>query len=348
MQIIVERNFDSQDATSVDWEVIGATAGFNDVASRRGTLAWAAGDATARTINLGLTNDGVAEGLESLLIKLTTPTGGATISSPSIARAYIADPGDGSVVSFAAPSIDAAERGFGVAVAVVHRTGSATGALSVNYAVSSGDATAADYTGSATGTLNWGDGDANPKWIEYAISDDGTGENDEFFEIELSNVNGGSLGANTLLRVNILDGTGINSAPNSVAGSSQIVSGGSSVTLNGTSSNDPDGDTLTYAWSQTMGISVTLLNADMPTATFNAPTVSSDTMLRFQLDVTDIRGETDSSTVTITVTSGNSAAPSSGGGTISLWMLLGLLGLTFFTRRGGSLLSSVLDPVQSK
>lgn len=349
MQITVQRNFDSQDAVSVDWEVIAATAGFDDVATARGTLNWPAGDASDRTINLGLTNDGVAEGLESFMVKLTTPTGGATLSSPSLARAYIADPSSGNLVSFDSTSIDAAERGLGMAIAVVRRSGSASGALSVDYDVNPGDASSAsDYSGSTAGTLNWSDGDANPKWIEFAIADDGTGENDEFFEVELSNVNGGSLGANSLLTVNILDGTGVNNAPNSVAGTSRSVTGGSSVTLDGSGSNDPDGDTLNYAWSQTMGGTVALTNADTSTATFTAPTVNSDTMLRFQLNVTDSKGQIDSSAVTITVTSGNSPTPSSGGGTSNFWMLLGLLGLAILSRKDGLLLSFALCPVRSK
>ncbi len=208
VNIVVQRNGGSLGAVSVGWEIIAANGSFDDVASRNGTLSWNTGDTSARTISLGLTNDGVAEGLESVLVKLVAPTGGATLSPPAIASAYISDPGDTSVVAFMEPTISIAESGFQIAVAVVHRSGSAGGALAVNYSVSSGNATSGtDYTGPTSGTLNWTDGDANPKWIEYSIVDDGPGEDNEFLEVTLSNVSSGSIGNNSLLRINILDGT---------------------------------------------------------------------------------------------------------------------------------------------
>jgi len=333
ISLIVQRKGGAQGAVSVAWEVIEGTADRDDVAATRGVLNWANGDASDQTIDLGLTNDGTGEGLERVLIKLMAPTGGATISTPAIASAYISDPGDTAVVEFSSSAISVAERGFGAAVAVVERSGSAAGLLSIDYSIISGDATnGSDYSGPTSGTLTWADGDANPQWIEYTLSDDGSSEVDEFFDLGLSNASGGNIGANAVLRVNILDGTGSNSAPNSVAGASQDVSGGVVVTLNGSGSNDPDGDSLTYAWSQTLGPTVTLSGANTATARFTAPSVNSGTMLRFQLLVSDTRGLEDASVTTVTVSSG-----SSGGGAFDLWILLGLFGLSVLSRKGASL-----------
>ncbi len=335
MSLIVQRSGGSQGAASVEWEVIAATGSFDDVSTRRGILNWADGDASDRILDLGLTNDGVAEGLERVLIKLVAPTGGATISSPSMASAYISDPGDSNMVEFSTTTITIAERGFATAVAVINRSGIASGALSVDYAVINGDATAgSDYSGAASGTLTWADGDAIPQSIEFLISDDGSGEANEFFELELSNASAGSIGMNSVLRIVILDGSGSNSAPNSVAGSSQTVSGGSTVTLDGSASNDPDGDSLSFAWSQTMGPAVTLSNANTAVASFTAPNVSSDTMLRFELEVSDTSGLMDTSTANVTVSSGSGGARSSGGGgALGLWLLAGLLGLCVVNRK---------------
>ncbi|NQV87243.1 MAG: choice-of-anchor B family protein, partial [Woeseiaceae bacterium] len=336
ISITVQRGANSQGAVSVGWELVPATASFDDVAANGGTLNWAAGDASNRTINLGLTNDGVAEGLERVLIKLTAPTGGATLSSPSIASAYLSDPGDTSVIDFTTSTIDIGERGFATAVAVVRRSGSANGSLSVNYSVSAGDATSTiDYAGPASGTLTWANGDANPKWIEYSIVDDGSSEADEFFELTLSNISGGGIGSNATLRVNILDGSGSNSAPNSIAGASQTVNVGATVTLDGSGSNDPDADNLTYTWSQSLGPAVVLSGSNSAIATFTAPAVSSDTLMRFLLTVSDPSGLTDSSTANVTITAGL-RAPSSGGGTLGLWTLLGLIGLVVLSRKGAS------------
>ena len=111
------------------------------------------------------------------------------------------------------------------------------------------------------------------------------------------------------LRVDILDGSGSNAAPNAVAGANQTVGIGALVTLNGTSSNDPDGDTLTYSWTQTMGPAVTLNGANTSSASFTAPAVTSDTLFRFNLAVTDPSGLNDSADVAVTVTAN---APGSG------------------------------------
>jgi hypothetical protein len=116
----------------------------------------------------------------------------------------------------------------------------------------------------------------------------------------------------------------MNGTPNAVAGSNQTVSSGSAVTLDGGSSNDPDGDPLTYAWTQTLGPTVTLTGANTSSASFAAPTVSSDTLLRFSLAVSDPGGLSDSATVAVTVRSSGSSS-GGGGGALSLWLLALLL-----------------------
>ena len=117
-------------------------------------------------------NDGSVEGLERVLIKLLAPAGGATLSSPSIASAYLSDPGDASIVEFSTDAVSIAERGFATAVAVVRRSGSAKGPLSVNYEITNGDANnGSDYSGPTTGTVNWIDGGA-------IVTLDGSGSND--------------------------------------------------------------------------------------------------------------------------------------------------------------------------
>ncbi len=324
--LVVQRSGGSAGAVSVAWEVIGASATAADVTAAAGTLNWADGDASDKVISLGIANDGAAEGLERLLVRLAAPSGGATLSAPNLASLYIGDPGDTATLGFMEPAVDVSERGFATAVAVVQRRGSANGSVTVDFAVTGGDASAgADYNGPSSGTLAWADGDAGPKTVEYAITNDGSGEGNEFLELTLSNAAGAALAGTTTLRVNILDGTGINNAPNAVAGGSQSVSSGSLVTLNGTGSNDPDGDALTYRWAQVLGPGVTLSDADSANATFTAPTVSSDTLLRFELTVSDAGGLSDTTAASVTVRSGNSSGGGGGGGGLSLWLLALLL-----------------------
>ena len=94
-----------------------------------------------------------------------------------------------------------------------------------------------------------------------------------------------------------------NRPPITNAGPDQIVNESSLVTLDGSASHDPDGDQLTYAWTQTGGNPVVLNNANTTKATFTAPSVmSNDIVLLFKLTVTDKAGLSSTDTVQITVT----------------------------------------------
>ena len=330
----MQRYGGSSGAVSVSWDLLTGSASIDDVFTTRGSLSWDAGDVSERIIEVDTVNDGTAEGMERMLVRLTSPTGGATLSAPNIASLYISDPGESSIVEFDQANVAIAERGFATAVAVVQRRGSAAGDVSVDYTLSGGNATIdGDFSGPQNGTLFWLDGDADPKWIEYTIFDDGEGESTENFTLALGNATGAALGAKTQLKVDIVDGTGMNSAPIAVAGAGQVVDSRGNVTLDGTGSNDPDNDALSYSWSQVLGTQVTLAGADTDTATFTAPTVTSDTLLRFELTVSDAGGLTDTAQVTVTVRAPESPQPqSSGSGPFSVW-LLAVLGIAALRRR---------------
>lgn len=78
-----------------------------------------------------------------------------------------------------------------------------------------------------------------------------------------------------------------NRAPSANAGVDQSVVSGASVTLNGSASSDPDGDTLTYSWTQIGTPTVQLQGSDSATPEFTAPQVTIDTQLKFELTVSD-------------------------------------------------------------
>jgi MYXO-CTERM domain-containing protein len=71
------------------------------------------------------------------------------------------------------------------------------------------------------------------------------------------------------------------------AGPDQGVNAGDTVTLDGTASLDPDGDPITYAWTQVGGTPVTLSGAATTQPTFEAPDSIVDLHLTFQLRVDD-------------------------------------------------------------
>ncbi|MDH3490950.1 MAG: PKD domain-containing protein, partial [Gammaproteobacteria bacterium] len=80
-----------------------------------------------------------------------------------------------------------------------------------------------------------------------------------------------------------------NRAPLANAGANQSVDEQTTVTLDGTASSDPDGDSLSYSWTQTGGGSVTLANTTSAQTSFDGPDVGigSSTTLTFQLRVGD-------------------------------------------------------------
>ncbi|MFO0600650.1 MAG: myxosortase-dependent M36 family metallopeptidase [Myxococcaceae bacterium] len=114
--------------------------------------------------------------------------------------------------------------------------------------------------------------------------------------------------------VNITVGD-VNQAPVANAGTGQTVAeftasptfGPVTVTLDGTGSSDPDGNTLTYAWTQTGGPTVTLSDATVSQPTFVAPSVprAGTTILTFRLVVNDGTVASPPITTTVTVTNVN-------------------------------------------
>ena len=99
-----------------------------------------------------------------------------------------------------------------------------------------------------------------------------------------------------------------NDSPTADAGPDQTgVREGALVTLDGSGSSDPDGDTLRYRWNQFSGEPVTLSSQNVVNPTFTAPQgLTADAVLSFRLLVTDPSDLFDSDTVTVTVKQGTS------------------------------------------
>lgn len=84
------------------------------------------------------------------------------------------------------------------------------------------------------------------------------------------------------------------------AAPSQRVDAGSRVALRG-SGWSTAGRVVRFAWTQVDGPPVRLRDSNRSTASFVSPKVTRTTVLKFQLTVTDIRGNRDSSVMTVTV-----------------------------------------------
>ncbi len=93
-----------------------------------------------------------------------------------------------------------------------------------------------------------------------------------------------------------------NVAPVANAGINQTVMEQSQVTLNGANSSDSDGTLAHFLWLQTQGTPVDLSDVSVTSPTFNAPNISEDETLIFELTVTDNNGATHANVVSIHVT----------------------------------------------
>ena len=93
-----------------------------------------------------------------------------------------------------------------------------------------------------------------------------------------------------------------NDSPIANAGHDQVVNTNSTVALVGSLSKDPDGDPISYHWTQVSGSpAITLGGVNTPVWQFTAPNVPSDTTLTFQLTVTNRHGLSDSGRVNVLV-----------------------------------------------
>ncbi len=102
--------------------------------------------------------------------------------------------------------------------------------------------------------------------------------------------------------VNPPDAGSANRNPLANAGPDLNVNSGTQVDLDGTGSTDPDGDPLTFQWTQTLGPTVSLRPSTSGHVTFTAPVVAAVTVIELKLSLGDGRGGTATDTARIAVT----------------------------------------------
>ena len=127
---------------------------------------------------------------------------------------------------------------------------------------------------------------------DWAISAGTTTENSEWIVDNISSY--GPSDFLVTLGSHVIAG-GENIAPIVNAGGNQTVLLGSSVTLDGSLSADPDGTITSYLWTQTAGATVSLSSTDVAEVTFTAPNAADS--LSFTLQVTDDDGASSSETI---------------------------------------------------
>lgn len=201
-------------ASSVQYStvVISATPG-SDYTATTGTLNWAAGDSSSRTITVPILNDAAAESTEVFRVNLSNPIG-TQLGTTHIASVSITDTdtGGGNDVIRFAPNNYPVNEGAGTVTLTVTRSGSGFGTASVDYqtdpnfypAGASNVANASDYT-PVSGTLMWANGDMTARTIVVPITNDAVVENTEALAVTISNPVGCKLGPQYVGIVRIAD-----------------------------------------------------------------------------------------------------------------------------------------------
>lgn len=226
--IRVERSQGETGEVTVDYSTSDGTAiAGEDYTPVSGTLTWFSGDGTSRTFVVPLIDDGVAEGLETIELALSNPTGGAALHperSDSLVVILANDGGTGGgtggddgggddgggsggggngggggnngpaqgTLKLGSGAFQVLEGG-GSAIIRVERSQGETGEVSVDYQLMDGTAFAGqDYTDVA-GTITWAAGDGSDKTFLIPILDDGDAEGNETLEIQLLNATGGAV-----------------------------------------------------------------------------------------------------------------------------------------------------------
>ncbi|MDP9197352.1 MAG: Ig-like domain-containing protein [Thermoproteota archaeon] len=137
--------------------------------------------------------------------------------------------------------------------------------------------------------------DANQGTVTYKPSKNYVGQDSFTFKAT------DDKGSDSNIATITMDVKSANQASVAEAGNNQEVEQGTTVTLDGSNSTDPDNDSLSYTWEQVSGPLVTLANPNAATTEFVAPQVTHDTILKFKLTVTDQNGAKNSKRVNITV-----------------------------------------------
>ena len=265
-----------------------------------GTRTFSATPVTANigTLTIRVTaSDGVSPtpATSSATFTLTVAAAPITNSPPAFDMASyafdLAENADGS-------GVDAA-----IALGTVSATDSDTGDT-VEYSITAGNTGSVFAIDSSTGAIAYtGSGE------DYeSFTDDPMVDNDGPAFAYTLTVQASDGAANVTVPVTIRV-TNVNEPPTANAGADQSVTEGATVTLAGTGT-DPEGQTLTYAWTPPAGI--TLSDATVANPTFTAPDRTADYTLTFSLKVNDGASDSAADTVDISVSADNDApgAPS--------------------------------------
>ncbi len=191
-------------ADGIDWSLVDPTAGNADI--RLGQLTFAPG-VNAQTVKFRVVDDGVVEGSEAIVLELRYANGARISTSRTKHTVTLQDNAAANPavrVGFFAATSSQAEDGPSAPLLMAALDQPATAPLTVNYAVSSGPATAGNDFTLPAGTLTFAPGET-ALLVPLALVNDTDVEPDETVTITLSAPTGGALGSLTSHTLTIVD-----------------------------------------------------------------------------------------------------------------------------------------------
>lgn len=211
----VYRSAGTAGAVSVRYEVLHDTSSAADVVPTAGTLTWADRDRSARTIRLEPVNDAALEGEERFRVRLSDPTGGASLGVPEIEVTIEDDDALGALqFSDPAPRIVESEPAD-----IVITPPAAAGPILVRYAVAPDldpdDGSPRSRAGTHSekgrvGELRWDAGDVSSRAVQVGLFGQSYTEPDRTIYVALADVTGTLRDGNDwkVARVTVVDQPG--------------------------------------------------------------------------------------------------------------------------------------------
>ena len=211
-KITVERKDGTNGTVSVDYMTVDETGqAALDYSAKKGTLIFGSGQ-TSKSFYINILEDEFQEGDELVRIELSNPRGGASIDTNdglNISHLKIVDNDlKSGLIEFGLTDYSVSEEEINYDIIVNRRLGS-KGDVRVNYRI------LGEYDGvlataesgvdfdNLSGSLNWDNGEVDPKEISLTLIDDLEIEDDEILFIELYDSTGAIIGVNNIASVSI-------------------------------------------------------------------------------------------------------------------------------------------------
>ena len=165
---------------------------------------------TTKTVTIPIVDDSLVEGNETINLKLSNPTGGATLGTQDAAVLNIVDndvenPITPGFLAFSAANFSVNEDGTPVTSITVNRTEGSSGAVSATVLLTNGTAAAPDDYNIAPIVVSFADGQTT-QTVTIPIFNDSLVEGNETINLKLSNPTGGAtIGTQNAAVLNIVD-----------------------------------------------------------------------------------------------------------------------------------------------